>query len=178
MIQYSQKCLKGIWEKGCELAASTSKKVVVRRFDREPLAGFVNPRTYQLADGIELLTQAGTVQVLPYEEVKAVCFVRDFEAAPSEAGQRVFLSRPKTDGLWVRMKFRDGEVMDGLLPNDLLRTERAGFTIVPPNPSSNNQRIFVPRSALVESQVLGVVGSPLKPRKAKPVPKTQMEMFE
>ena len=34
------------------------------------------------------------------------------------------------------------------------------------------------RAALLEFQVLGVVGSPLRPRRRKPVPKTQLEMFE
>lgn len=178
MIQYSQKCLKGNREKGSILAGSTSKKVVVRRFDREPVTGFVNPRTYQLSTGVEILTQSGLVQVLPYEDVKAVCFVRDFESAASPPEQRIFHTRPKLEGLWVRMKFRDGEMMDGLLANNLLQLEPFGFTLVPPNPSSKNQRIFVPKSALQEFHVLGVVGSPLKPRKPKPAPKTQMEMFE
>jgi hypothetical protein len=82
------------------------------------------------------------------------------------------------EGLWIRMRFRDGELMDGLLPNSLLDLELAGFTVVPPNPSSNNQRIFVPRAALAEFHVLAVIGSPLRLRKAKPVPKTQLEMFE
>jgi hypothetical protein len=160
------------------LAGSTSKKVVIRRFEREPLAGFVNPRTYLLPDGVELLTQAGAVSVLPYAEVKAVCFVRDFAQQEDELASRLFQARPKTEGLWVRMRFLDNELMDGLLPNNLLQLEPFGFTVVPPNPSSNNQRIFVPRSALREFQVLGVVGSPLRPRKRKPLPKTQMEMFE
>jgi hypothetical protein len=160
------------------LTGSTSKKVVVRRFERESLTGFVNPRTYLLATGVELLTQEGTVFVLPYAEVKAVCFVRDFEQRESEPGPRLFQARPKTEGLWVRMLFLDNELMDGLLPNNLLQLEPFGFTVVPPNPSSHNQRIFVPRSALREFHVLGVVGSQLRPRKRKPLPKTQMEMFE
>jgi hypothetical protein len=160
------------------LTGSTSKKVVVRRFERESLTGFVNPRTYLLATGVELLTQEGTVSVLPYAEVKAVCFVRDFEQRESEPGPRLFQARPKTEGLWVRMLFLDNELMDGLLPNNLLQLEPFGFTVVPPNPSSHNQRIFVPRSALREFHVLGVVGSPLRPRKRKPLPKTQLEMFE
>jgi len=160
------------------LTGSTSKKVVVRRFERESLTGFVNPRAYLLATGVELLTQEGTVSVLPYAEVKAVCFVRDFAHQEGDLGSRLFQARPKTEGLWVRMLFLDNELMDGLLPNNLLQLEPFGFTVVPPNPSSNNQRIFVPRSALREFHVLGVVGSQLRPRKRKPLPKTQLEMFE
>jgi hypothetical protein len=56
--------------------------------------------------------------------------------------------------------------------------DSTGFTVVPPNPSSNNQRVFVPKGALREFHVLAVIGSPLRPRKAKPAPKTQLELFE
>ena len=82
------------------------------------------------------------------------------------------------DGLWVRMRFRDEEVMDGILPNNLLQLEPYGFTVTPPEPYSNNQRVFVPRAALAELQVLGVVGSPCGPRKAKPVAKEQIGLFD
>jgi len=46
------------------------------------------------------------------------------------------------------VKFHDGEVMDGILANNLLLTESYGFTVVPPDPYSNNQRLFLPRAAL------------------------------
>jgi hypothetical protein len=68
------------------------------------------------------------------------------------------------------MMFRDGEVMDGILPNNLLVWEISGFTVTPPEPDSNNQRVFVPRSALKNIQILGVVGSPLRTRKKKSAP--------
>jgi hypothetical protein len=50
--------------------------------------------------------------------------------------------------------------------------------VVPPDPYSNNQRVFLPRAALSELQVLGVVGSPLRQRKPKPVPKEQIGLFD
>jgi len=103
--------------------------------------------------------------------------VKDFEP-PDGAERKVFTTRPKLDGLWVRVKFRDGEVMDGILTNNLLLLDMHGFTIVPPDPYSNNQKLFLPRAALLELQVLGVVGSPLKRRKPKPVPKEQAGLFD
>ena len=160
------------------MASSTNKKVVIRRFERDSITGVVNPRTYMQPAGVEVLTQAGTISLVPYGEIKAVCFVRDFQSSEGQAGSRLFQARPKTDGLWVRMRFLDNELMDGLLANNLLQLEPFGFTVIPPNPSSSNQRVFVPRSALVEFHVLGVVGSPLRPRRRKPLPKTQIEMFE
>lgn len=160
------------------MAGSTSKKVRISRFDREPLVGFVNPLTYLRPAGVELLTPEGNYSVVPYGELKSVQFVKDFEP-PDPAGERkVFSTRPKMDGLWVRVKFRDGEVMDGILANNLLLIESQGFTVVPPDPYSNNQRLFLPRAALSELQVLGVVGSPLRRRKPKPVPKEQIGLFD
>jgi hypothetical protein len=151
------------------VAGSTAKKVVVRRFDRETLTGFVNPFSYLQAQAVELLRQDGSLALLPYREVRSVAFVKDFDGDPEPS--RVFLNRPKLEGLWVRMVFLDGEVMDGILPNNLLTWEAAGMTVTPPEPDSNNQKVFVPREALRSVQVLGVVGSPLRAKRKKaPVP--------
>jgi hypothetical protein len=143
-----------------------------------PCSGYVNPLTYLRPAGVELLTPDGNYSVVPYDEVKAVQFVKDFEPPDPATERKVFSTRPKMDGLWVRVKFRDGEVMDGILANNLLRMESHGFTVVPPDPYSNNQRLFLPRAALAELQVLGVVGSPLRRRKPKPVPKEQIGLFD
>ena len=160
------------------MGSSTTKKVLIRRFEREPLVGFINPQAYLRTDGIEVLTTGGAVSLVPYEEAKSICFVKDFDAAEHEPERKVFNTRPKTDGLWVRMIFRDDEVMEGILANDLLQIDPHGFTVVPPDPYSNNQRIFLPRAALKELQVLGVVGSPLKRRKPKREAKEQIGLFE
>ena len=159
------------------MASSTNKKVLVTRFDRETLPGFVNPQNYLLPNGVELLTPNGTVSVIPYEEVKFVSFVRDFDDSEPRRDMRQFSTRPKMEGLWLRMRFRDGDAMDGLLSNNLLQLEPGGFTVVPPDPGFQNQRFCVPKAALSEVQVLGVVGSPLRKRK-KPVPAEQIEMFD
>lgn len=160
------------------MSGSTNKKIVIWRFDRDPVPGFVNAQTYLQAGGVEVLTVAGTVLVVPYEEVKVLYFVRDFDTGELSTEHRLFLTRPKTNGVWVRMKFRDGEVMDGLMPNNLLQLEPYGFTLVPPGAGSYSQKVFVPRAALLELQVVGVVGSPLRLSKPKPKPKEQIELFE
>jgi hypothetical protein len=160
------------------LGGSTNKKVLVSRFDRETLTGFVNPQTYLQPEGLELLSQSGSVSIIPYGEIKLVCFVRDFQQGEPRKELRLFTTRPKMEGLWLRMQFRDGDAMDGILPNNLLQLEMYGFSVIPPDPGFQNQRIFVPKAALLRMQVLGVVGSPLRmPRKTKPTAKEQLEMF-
>jgi hypothetical protein len=159
------------------LAGSTTKKAIVRRYEKESLAGYVNPASYLQPAGVELLSAQGTVFIVPYEDIKTVSFVRDFEGA-GEPGRRVFNTRPKMEGLWVSLQFRDGEVMEGIMPNNLLQLEPRGFTVIPPDPYSNNQRVFIPRAAVQSVEVLGVVGSPLRRRKAKAIPKEQIGLFD
>ncbi len=159
------------------MPGSTTKKAVVRRFDKEPLAGYVNPDSYLQPAGVEVLSAQGNITTVPYPDIKSIAFVRDFEAG-GEPGRRVFNARPKIEGLWVRLRFRDGEVMEGVMPNNLLHLDPYGFTLIPPDPNSHQQRVFVPRTALEAVDVLGVVGSPLTKRKAKPAPKEQIELFE
>jgi hypothetical protein len=161
------------------LAGSTAKKVLIRRFDREPLTGFVNAQSYLQPEGVELLSPGGTLVIVPYSDIKVVCFVKDFESAEPAPERKVFNTRPKTDGLWVRMQLRDGEVLDGILSNNLLQLGPEGFTVTPPDAYSNNQRLFVPRAALSQFNVLGVVGSPLTRRKGKPaLQQDQIGLFE
>ena len=159
------------------MAGSTTKKAVVRRFDREPLAGYVNPVSYLQLTGVELLSPQGLIATIPYAEIKTVSFVREFDAR-EESERRVFNTRPKMEGLWVSFQFRDGEVMEGVMPNNLLPVEPHGFTVIPPDPYSNQQRVFIPRVSLRSVEVLGVVGSPLKKRKVKAPPKEQISLFD
>lgn len=151
----------------------------VRRLDHELLAGYVAPQTYLRPDGIELIDRSAQVTTLPYDRIKAIYFVREFEGDP-EADKKVFASRPKLDGLWVRLKFRDGELLEGVLPNNLLLMSEHGLTLTPPEANSNTHRVFVPRAALEDLKVLGVIGSPVHTRRRKPKEpsKDQMDLFE
>ena len=159
------------------MASSTTKKAVIERFERETLTGYVNPVSYQQPGGVELLSADGQIVGVPYSEIRWVSFVRDFDA-PTEEPRKVFLTRPKMEGLWVRFTLRDGDVLEGVMPNNLLSVESHGFAVIPPDPYSNSQRLFIPRIAVRTAEVLGVVGSPLKRRRAKAAPKEQISLFE
>jgi uncharacterized protein DUF6982 len=157
------------------LAGSTTKKAIIRRYEKEPLAGYVNPFSFLQPAGVELLSAEGNVAIVPYSEIKSIAFVRTFDQGTG--GERaVFQTRPKMEGLWVRFQFRDGDVMEGVMPNNLLQVEPYGFSVAPPDSFSNQQRVFVPRGSLRSVEVLGVVGSPLKRKKAGA--KEQGELFD
>jgi hypothetical protein len=115
---------------------------------------------------------------IPFSETKLVCFVRDFEAGENWRDHRGFSTRPKSQGLWLRFAFRDGDWVEGIAPNNLLLAETNGFQAVPPDPTFQNQRMFVPRAALSSVQVLGVIGSPLRRPATKKAVEGQLKMFE
>jgi len=143
------------------------------------IPGYAAPQSYLRPNGVEVLDRDGQVLVTPYQELKAVYFVREFDAAPEGEERKLFQSRPKLGGLWVRMKFRDDDLLDGILPNNLLQVMDTGVTVTPPDPSANTQKIFVPRMALTDLTVLGVIGSPAsRPRRKPAAPsKEQIELF-
>ena len=129
-------------------------------------------------DAVELLRPEGNLVRIPFSETKVVCFVRDFEDGETWHEHQAFATRPKTPGLWVRFRFRDGDWMEGILPNNLLSMEVSGFNAVPPDPSFQNQRVFLPRAALSSVEVLGVIGSSLRRRPAKKPEDGQLQMFD
>jgi len=137
--------------------ASTQKKVVVRLLDGTTVKGYVNPKSLGQSEAVDVLTQDGEHRPIPTEEVKAVYFVRELDE-DFEPERKTFLSRPKLNGLWVRLQFRDDEVMEGIVSNDLLDLLNSGVQLTPPDLHGNTLRMFVPRSALAEMKVLGVVG--------------------
>jgi hypothetical protein len=137
--------------------ASTHKKVIVVLADRKPLRGYLNASRLGQTDSIDLLTQDGAHQEIPLAKIRSIYFVRDF-SDQYEPERKAFLSRPKLDGLWVRLRYADGETLEGLIPNDLISLLDNGLHITPPDLNSSTDHIFIPRSALSEVTVLGVVG--------------------
>jgi hypothetical protein len=137
-------------------AASTHKKVIVTFSDGTSLQGYVNPLRLP-DDPLDVLTTNGEHRQVPLKEIRAVYFVRDF-TEDYEPERKAFFSRPKLDGLWVRLKFRDNQTLEGVVSNDLLALLDSGIQITPPDLNGAAVRIFVPRSALSEVTVLGVVG--------------------
>ena len=159
------------------MAASTTKKALIRRYDRESLTGYVNPTSFLQPEGVELLSDQGYASIVSYAEIKLVAFVKEFLAA-AEPERQFFQTRPKMAGLWVNLRFRDGDLLEGIIPNNLMLLDGSGFTVIPPDSFGNQQRIWAPRGSLVSVEVLGVVGSPLKKRKARPAPKEQIGLFD
>jgi hypothetical protein len=143
--------------------------VVVRFFDRSDSRGYLNPARLGEAESFDLLTPDGEQRNFELKDVRSIYFVRDF-SENFEPERKVFLSRPKLDGLWVRLKFRDGETIEGVVPNDLLSLLDRGVQITPPDLHGTTLKIFIPRTAMTELVVLGVVGIARRKPPAPPQP--------
>jgi hypothetical protein len=129
----------------------------------------MNPSKLGDAETLELLTPDGEQRNFAVKDVRSIYFVREF-SGDYEPERKAFLSRPKLDGLWVRLKFRDEETIEGVVPNDLLALLDRGVQITPPDLHGTTLKIFIPRSALTEMTVLGVVGIARRKPPAPPQP--------
>lgn len=159
--------------------ANSRKKVIVRTTDGTVLCGYA-PQSGMVteAGAAELLDLEGRILPIPLAEVRWIAFVRDFnltdKAEPERLSRRTFLARPRSEGLWVRLKLAGGEMMEGLAPIDLSLLDGliadGGLYLIPPDVRSNTQRLYIPRSVIVEAQLLAVITNPSK---LKPVSSTK-----
>lgn len=158
---------------------STHKKVVVQKTDRDTVNGYVSPAAFLVDGKVEVLNTAGKVVGIDLRDIKGVFFVREFGDTESLL-RKTFTTRPRTEGLWVRLTFKDNDVLEGMMPNDLSQILPEGYMINPPDTRSNTQRIFIPRHALVALTVLAVIGGPQGRRKKPAAPQIderQMPIF-
>jgi hypothetical protein len=137
--------------------------------DRTKVRGYLNPAKLGDAEDLDLLTPDGEHRTFAIKDVRSIYFVREFKD-DFEPERKAFLSRPKVEGLWVRLKFRDNDSIEGVVPNDLLSLLDRGVQITPPDLHGTTLKIFIPRTALAEMIVLGVVGIARRKPAAVPQP--------
>jgi hypothetical protein len=163
------------------LAASTSKRVFLYRFDRLPVEGVVNPATFLQDAHVEVITANGNLIGATYNDLKALCFVSDSAHPDLFETHTIFERRPKVPGLWTRFSFRDGSTLDGVLSHDLLEWPDQGYFLIPPYAGTSRQRVFIPRLAITRTELRGLVGraAHAAPRaRSQPEPHRQLPMFE
>jgi len=141
---------------------------MVRFLNGSTWRGYLNPSRLGEGETLDILTPEGEHRSVVLKDVRSVYFVREF-VDEFEPERKAFLSRPKLDGLWVRLLFRDNDTIEGVVPNDLLSLLDHGVQITPPDLHGTTLRIFIPRAALAEMTVLGVVGIARRNKAATPV---------
>jgi hypothetical protein len=171
--------------------SSSRKKVIVRRLTGETVPGYLPLAAFVHNHTVDLLDLSGHVIHIPLSDIKYICYVRDFNLTdtmnPERLTRRTFLARPRSEGLWLRITFRsfapDAEQLEGLAPidasllDDLIND--AGLQLTPPDIRSNTQRIYVPRSAIADLQLIAVITTPSrkKPLPAPAAPSLQSDLF-
>jgi hypothetical protein len=161
------------------LMPSGRKPVIVRKFSRDWCAGYAGAQFGQDAVELEILDPGGKVLRIGWDQVKWVCYVRDLPGGDSANPERLlhkkFAIRPRTVGVWLRMKLTDGDELEGLAANDRSLVEGAGLMLTPPDTRSNTQRVYVPRQAIQTLEVVGLIGARL--RRAPGPAEEQPELF-
>ena len=147
--------------KSSVLSPESSQKVIIRYTDGRVLRGFVplrNDATHQdtLPDSVVVKESDGKPVKVVASEIKAVFFVKSFEGNQDYTEFKVFSSRPSGKGVWVRVLFKDGELIEGVAPNCFETYSQPLFYITPPDPRANNQGVLVSKHYLKEMQVLGL----------------------
>jgi hypothetical protein len=166
--------------------SSSRKKAIFRKLSRDWLAGYVPSAGFVRQGRLEMLDLEGKVVELAADDLKWICYVRDFNSGelnnPERLVRKTFAGRPRGDGLFVRARLKDGDLIEGLAANDITLVDSDGIFLTPPDLRSNTQRLWIPRSAVEELEVIAVIGAAKKkaPSAAateEAVPATQERLF-
>ena len=147
--------------------SSTHKKVILRRFSGDVLSGYLPVSSFVHESIVDLLDLGGRVLPVQLADIKCISYVREFNlndtVNPERLTRRTFLARPRSKGLWLRLTFRSGDLIEGLAPDDHVLLDDVindlGLHLTPPDIRSNTQRIYVPRSSITHLQLLAVITS-------------------
>jgi hypothetical protein len=149
--------------------SSSRKKAIFRKFSRDWVAGYLPASGFVHEGRLEMLDLDGKVISLAAADLKWVCYVRDFNSGelnnPERLVRKTFAGRPRGDGLFVRARLKDGDMVEGLAANDATLVSSEGVFLTPPDLRSNTQRLWIPRGSIEELEVVAVIGA----TKRKPV---------
>lgn len=98
----------------------------------------------------------GRAVSVPVDSLKALFFVKSFNGDPAYTETKFFNPEPKIEGLWVHITFEDGETTEGVVHNGVEILNEPGFLLKPPDPQSNNNAVYVMKTALARFRVVGV----------------------
>lgn len=115
-------------------------------------------------DSIRLtLADTGKVQEIATANAKAIFFVMTFDGDLRHRALHFHEHAPVMQGLWVRVRFHDGEAVEGIISNTHDHVLGSGFFMTPTDPNGNNKLIYVLKSRLKDFSVLGLRNAPRLP---------------
>ncbi|MEO6982872.1 MAG: hypothetical protein ABI072_07125 [Edaphobacter sp.] len=96
------------------------------------------------------------IEVVLTKDAKAVFFVKTFDGDLRHRALHFHEHAPTVEGLWVRVDFHDGEMIEGIIGNSRDFVLESGFFLRPTDPNGNNRLVYVLKNGLKDFQVLGM----------------------
>ena|SRR5271165_853220 len=93
--------------------------------------------------------------VVPLPQTKAVFIVKRHEGNPEQDEVRFFSDMDAND-VWVRIRFADGEILEGQTGNGKHLLSDPGIWLRPFDTTGNNLLVYVPKSSIVVFHIMGV----------------------
>jgi hypothetical protein len=157
-----------IGSKKADKEASDTYRIIIR-YEKHAVRGLVEPSElgsieqllrndpmYPL-DSIRLkLLDSGAVEDVSTKDAKAVFFVKTFDGDLRHRALHFHEHAPTVPGLWVRVYFYDGEMIEGIISNAKDFVLEAGFFLRPTDPNGNNRLVYVLKAGLKDFHVLGM----------------------
>jgi hypothetical protein len=156
-------------EASAEISSLSEYKVVIRFGSGGTAKGCVAARNESdLADlfGTPNVDNPGSIQMrsnetntmvdVPLRDVKAVFVVKSFRGDSKRKGIRFYANGPGVGGIWVEIRFRDNEVIEGTIENSVRHLLGEGLLLRPSDEESNNLAVYINKAAIASYRVLGI----------------------
>jgi hypothetical protein len=147
---------------------TTKSERVVIQFGARVIKGYLESPAWntieELLSGAPLSTpevlhvrvfESDSVEEVSIKDVKAIFYVHNFDGDANHKEMSFYGKSPIVHGIWMRVQFLDGEVIEGIVHNSIRYLVDPGFFLVPTHPGSNNKLIYVSKSQLADHRVLG-----------------------
>ncbi len=145
-----------------------SEKVVIQ-FGSEVVKGYLESQSWNTIEGLLRNVPEGppqffrirrlgsdVVEEFPTDDAKAIFYVNNFDGDTEHRTLNFHSRAPILLGIWVRLEFFDGEVMEGIVHNSIRYLIDPGFFLRPTDPGSNNKLVYVVKRWLKDYKVLGM----------------------
>ncbi len=147
---------------------TTKSERVVIQFGSRTVKGYLESPAWntieELLSGAPLSTpetlhvrvfDSNVIEEISIKDVKAIFYVHNFDGDANHREMSFYGKSPIVHGIWMRVQFLDGEVIEGIVHNSIRYLVDPGFYLVPTHPGSNNKLIYISKSQLADHRVLG-----------------------
>ena len=134
------------------MALGNRNQVVVRYEDGTLKKGFTHDFT-PLKDSFHLTREDKKIETIDVNLLKAIFFVKTLEGNESYTEKKFFeqVDQSRSRGLKMRVQFKDGEIIRGVSLG--YNANKKGFFLIPVDPESNNDRIYIVADACKDIKV-------------------------